>query len=253
MAKTATIASKAPRALSRRAVETDCMAAPQKNRKILAMSAAGDKSPVTVGDALAEQVEVRRGPSSPWVEMLHEFGAVDRAVYEAVARTPTGRLDGPMRQLSEAANNSRLWFGIAGVIALLGGRNGRRAALEGVVSIVVTSATVNLGFKNVHRRQRPQRALEQAFPERHVPMPKSTSFPSGHAASAFAFAYSIGRHVPALALPMRVLALGVAYSRVHTGVHYPGDVSVGSVIGAGTGAIVAGVFDRVPTGVHPRS
>ncbi len=213
------------------------------------MSGAGDKPPITVGDALAEQVEVRRGPASPWVEALHEFGAVDRAVYEAVARTPTGMLDGPMRRLSEAANYSRLWLGLAGVIALLGGQHGRRAALEGVVSIAVTSATVNLGIKKVHRRRRPQRSTEQAFPGRHVPMPKSTSFPSGHAASAFAFAYSVGRHVPALALPMRVLALGVAYSRVHTGVHYPGDVSAGSIIGAGTGAIVAGVFDRLP----PRS
>jgi membrane-associated phospholipid phosphatase len=196
------------------------------------MSTAGGKPPITVGDALAEQVEVRRGPASPWVEALHEFGAVDRAVYEAVARTPTAMLDGPMRRLSEAANYSRLWLGLAGVIALLGGQHGRRA--------------VNLGIKKMHRRRRPQRSTEAAFPSRHVPMPKSTSFPSGHAASAFAFAYSVGRHVPALALPMRVLALGVAYSRVHIGVHYPGDVSVGSIIGAGTGAIVAGVFDRLP-------
>jgi membrane-associated phospholipid phosphatase len=218
------------------------------------MSAAGDKpseaarpvAPVTVGDALAEQVEVRRGPAFPWVEALHEFGALDRAVYDAVARTPTGRLDGPMRRLSEAANYSRLWLGFAGAIALVGGKRGRRAALEGVVSIAVTSATVNLGIKKVHRRRRPERGEVHPFPERNVPMPKSTSFPSGHAASAFAFAYSVGRHLPVLALPMRVLALGVAYSRVHIGVHYPGDVSVGSIIGAGTGAIVAGVFDHLP-------
>jgi membrane-associated phospholipid phosphatase len=208
--------------------------------------AAPPVKPVTVGDALAHQVEVRRGPASRWADALHEFGALDRAVYEAVARTPTGSLDGPMRRLSEAANYSRLWLGLAGAIALVGGKRGRRAALEGVVSIAVTSATVNLGIKKVHRRRRPERG-EIPFPERDVPMPKSTSFPSGHAASAFAFAYSIGRHLPMLAVPMRVLALGVAYSRVHIGVHYPGDVSVGSVIGAGTGAIVAGVFDRLPT------
>ncbi len=210
----------------------------------MVMLTIGDKTPITVGDALAQQVEVRRGPASPWVEALHELGALDLAVYDAVARTPTGALDGPMRRLSEAANYSRLWLGLAGVIAVFGGRKGRRAALEGVVSIGVTSATVNLGIKRIHRRRRPERAVVHPVPERHVPMPGSTSFPSGHAASAFAFAYSVGRHLPALALPMRMLALGVAYSRVHTGVHYPGDVSVGSIIGAGTGAMVAGVFDR---------
>src|SRR5919108_1902436 len=78
---------------------------------------------------------------------------------------------------------------------------------------------------------------------RHVPMPTSASFPSGHAASAFAFAYAVGRHLPGLAVPIRLLAAGVAYSRVHTGVHYPGDVVIGSVVGAGTGAMVAAAFD----------
>ena len=75
-------------------------------------------------------------------------------------------------------------------------------------------------------------------------MPGSTSFPSGHAASAFAFAYAVGRHLPALAVPIRLLAAAVAYSRVHTGVHYPGDVVIGSVTGAGTAAMVAAVADR---------
>jgi undecaprenyl-diphosphatase len=76
-------------------------------------------------------------------------------------------------------------------------------------------------------------------------VPASTSFPSGHAASAFAFAYAVGRHLPGLAVPVRLLAAGVAYSRVHTGVHYPGDVVVGSVTGAGTAAMVAAIFDRL--------
>jgi undecaprenyl-diphosphatase len=178
------------------------------------------------------------------VDALRDLGAVDRAVYEAVARTPTGHLDDPVRQLSAAADNSKLWLGIAAVVALAGGRRGRRAALEGVVAIGVTSATVNLGVKQVARRRRPDRDHPAAFEDRHVPMPGSTSFPSGHAASAFAFAYAVGRHLPVLALPVRLLAAAVAYSRVHTGVHYPGDVVIGSVTGAGTAAMVAAVADR---------
>jgi membrane-associated phospholipid phosphatase len=108
----------------------------------------------------------------------------------------------------------------------------------------VASVAVNLGVKNIARRRRPDRAVPALFHARHVPMPRSASFPSGHAASAFAFAYAIGRHLPALAVPIRLLAVAVAYSRVHTGVHYPGDVVVGSIVGAGTGAMVAAVFDR---------
>ena len=216
------------------------------------MSPGTDKPPDTVGDALARRVEARRGPASPWAEALRELGAVDRAVYQAVARTPTAALDGPVRRLSDAANHSRLWLGIAAAIALLGGGRGRRAALEGVVSIGVASATVNLGMKSLHQRRRPDRLEPGLFEARHVPMPQSTSFPSGHAASAFAFAYAVGRHLPGLAVPIRLLAGGVAYSRVHTGVHYPADVAVGSIVGAGTAAMVAAAFDRLPTGHRMR-
>jgi membrane-associated phospholipid phosphatase len=200
----------------------------------------------TVADALARRVVTRRrGPAAFRVaDGLRELGAVDRAVYEAVGRTPTGNLDVPVRRLSGAADKSRLWLGIAAVVAVAGGRRGRRAALEGVVAIGVTSATVNLGVKPVARRRRPERARPALFEDRHVPMPRSASFPSGHAASAFAFAYAVGRHLPVLAVPIRLLAAAVAYSRVHTGVHYPGDVVIGSVTGAGTAAMVAAVADR---------
>jgi len=177
----------------------------------------------TVADALARRVPARRrGPANLGLaEGLRELGAVDRAVYEAVARTPTGALDGPVRRLSGAADKSRLWLAIA-----------------------VTSATVNLGVKPIARRGRPDRAQPALFEGRHVPMPRSASFPSGHSASAFAFAYAVGRHLPVLAVPIRLLAVAVAYSRVHTGVHYPGDVVIGSVTGAGTAAMVAAVADR---------
>ena len=161
-----------------------------------------------------------------------------------MARTPTGTLDVPVRRLSGAADRSKLWLAIAAVVAVAGGHRGRRAALEGVVAIAVTSATVNLGVKPIARRRRPERAQPALFEDRHVPMPRSASFPSGHAASAFAFAHAVGRHLPGLAVPIRLLATAVAYSRVHTGVHYPGDVVIGSVTGAGTAAMVAAVADR---------
>jgi membrane-associated phospholipid phosphatase len=118
-------------------------------------------------------------------------------------------------------------------------------ALEGVLAIGATSATVNLGIKPLAHRRRPDRPDPAPFEARSVQMPESMSFPSGHSASAFAFAYAVGRHYPGLAVPIRLLAGGVAYSRVHTGVHYPGDVVLGSIMGAGTSAMVAGASDRL--------
>jgi undecaprenyl-diphosphatase len=72
-------------------------------------------------------------------------------------------------------------------------------------------------------------------------MPDSTSFPSGHSASAFAFAEGVSTAAPALGVPVRLLAVAVAYSRVHTGVHYPGDVVAGSLIGITAGEIASRV------------
>src|ERR1019366_4174409 len=81
---------------------------------------------------------------------------VDDAVYASIARTPTP--DRAMSALSHAANYSRLWIASAAALALLGGRPGRRAAGQGLVSVATTSAMVNLAVKRVGRRQRPDRA-----------------------------------------------------------------------------------------------
>jgi membrane-associated phospholipid phosphatase len=195
-----------------------------------------------MADAAAQRLEGHRDKAPPLATALRELDAVDQAMYAAIAKTPTLSLDEPLRRLSNAANNSRVWLGIAAALAALGGRRGRRAALEGAVAIGVTSATVNLLAKSIGR-PRPDREELDPFPSRAVPMPTSPSFPSRHAASAFAFSYAIGRHMPELAVPIRLLAGAVAYSRVHLGVHYPGDVT-GTMIGSGTAATLSSVGDR---------
>ena len=104
----------------------------------------------------------------------------------------------------------------------------------------VNSAVVNLPMKLASRRERPDRAAAGVPDERHVPMPTSTSFPSGHSASAFAFAGAVASSIPVLGAPLRGLAAAVAVlARVRTGVHYPGDVIVGSVVGATIGEATA--------------
>jgi undecaprenyl-diphosphatase len=89
----------------------------------------------------------------------------------------------------------------------------------------------NLVVKPLGQRGRPDRDLEGVPLVRQVPMPESSSFPSGHSAAAFAFATGVGHTMPRAAVPLRALAAIVAYSRVHTGVHYPGDVVAGALLG----------------------
>ncbi len=141
-------------------------------------------------------------------------------------------VDPAMSRLSRAANHSRLWLAIAVLLATFGRRFGKRAAVRGIASIAITSALTNLPAKLLAGRARPDTAL---VPEvrRLARVPTSTSFPSGHAASAFAFATAAALEHRQSRVPLFALATAVAYSRVHTGVHYPGDVLVGAAIGAG--------------------
>jgi undecaprenyl-diphosphatase len=168
---------------------------------------------------------------------------LDRALYVAVAESETPTLDDALRRLSLAADKSKLWFGVAAALALLGGPTGRRAAVRGVASIGVASGSVNLLFKPMARRGRPGRD-DDPLHARHVPMPSSTSFPSGHSASAFAFAEGVAASGPWTGMLLRLAATAVAESRVHCGVHYPGDVVAGSLIGITSGKVAASVVER---------
>ena len=133
--------------------------------------------------------------------------------------------------LSRAADHSVLWIAVS-VLLAAGGRRARSGAARGLAAIAVTSAVSNGLLKPVFRRQRP------GHPEPLVPRPGSFAFPSGHSASAFAFAAAVCWHVPALAPALGPLAGAVACSRVRTGVHHRADVVAGSVIGAAIGLAV---------------
>lgn len=186
--------------------------------------------------------EIRPGRhlvAGPTAELLHRLGRYDRTAYVAVARMRTPALDAPLSRLSHFANHSKPWFAIACVLAVFGGATGRRAAYTGVAAIGAASLVVNQPMKLLGDRPRPDRAGGEVPEGRWVPMPTSSSFPSGHSASALAFAVAVGDVVPALRVPLFAAGGTVAFSRVYTGVHYPGDVLVGAATGALLGRLVS--------------
>lgn len=69
-------------------------------------------------------------------------------------------------------------------------------------------------------------------------VPDAFSFPSGHTLHAVAFALAFSAYYPWTALVLWPLAAVVAMSRVVLGLHYPSDVLVGALVGAGTAALV---------------
>ena len=160
---------------------------------------------------------------------------LDRKLVRALSRLPGGGHDDFFRRLSASANQGRLWIGIAAGMALVPGKT-RRAALHGVLAQGVASAVTNVVFKTLLPRARPLPEHLPVFRFVH-PQPKSSSMPSGHSASAAAFALGVGLVRPAIGAALAPVAAGVAYSRVHTGAHWPSDVFFGSAIGAGAALV----------------
>lgn len=141
------------------------------------------------------------------------------------------------------------------VLPLFGGKRTRRFAtvLSGV--LVVNAALVAL-LKALVGRRRPYLVLE-GVRALVFEAPGGFSFPSGHAAGSFSFAtfaalvlvFGPGfREHPVrratLAVGLLVAATGVAMSRVALGVHFPGDVLAGAVLGGALGALGARIYLR---------
>ena len=166
----------------------------------------------------------------------HRFSAFDRRLIGALPQEQSRLLDQVLPALGRAADHSRLWLGLAGAMAAAPRRTTRRAALRGLASVTLASGAANLVGKSLVRRERPGPVDVPLL--RHLRRaPSSSSFPSGHAASAAAFATGVALENPYLALPVAALAAGVGASRVVTGVHYPTDVVAGAAVGVAAGLL----------------
>ena len=173
----------------------------------------------------------------------------DRRLHAYVGGLPLSPADRWLRRLSVAADHGKLWFVLATLLAVRGGRL-RRAALRGVAVQGLSSLVVNAVLKRIFGRVRPdmanlrtERALRRA--------PGTLSFPSGHSSSAAAFVTGVALEAPLVGAALAPVALGVGYSRVHVGVHYPGDVLAGLAVGTGLALALRRIGRAVPPGAPP--
>ncbi|WP_328601609.1 bifunctional phosphatase PAP2/diacylglycerol kinase family protein [Nocardia terrae] len=162
---------------------------------------------------------------------FRRVGHADRALTAAVAQLPPMPLDAGLLKLTRSADFGVLWLLIAGGLALRKGPR-RRAAVRGVAALGSAALIVDAGLKPLIGRRRPAADLLPGR-RRLSPAPTSSSFPSGHSAAAAAFATAVALESPTTALVLAPLAATVAYSRIHTGVHWGSDVLVGTAVGAG--------------------
>src|ERR1700712_4446984 len=160
---------------------------------------------------------------------------VDRAVHRAIVSVRPSRADPVLANLSGAANHGKLWFALAGALAL-NGADSRRAAIRGLASLGIASAAANLVGKSLVGGSRPEISTVP-LARRMLKTPTSGSFPSGHTASAVAFVAGVALEQPLAGAALTPLALTVGYSRLHVGAHWFSDVLGGAVIGVGAASL----------------
>jgi len=102
------------------------------------------------------------------------------------------------------------------------------------VALGIESAVVNGGIKSLFKRRRP---VPQTPRPLHLRIPRTSSFPSGHASSAFLAATILADRDPHLKAVYYGLATLVATSRIHVRIHHASDVVAGTVLGLGLGKL----------------
>ncbi len=135
-------------------------------------------------------------------------------------------LDGLFVALSRLGYAGLIWVALA-LVAAIAWR--RPAVVVTVAAAVWLADLAAFGIKEATGRPRP--FVDSPDPEPLILGVVSDSFPSGHAATSFAGAVTLARFLPGRWPVLLALAVGIAFSRVYVGVHYPVDVLGGALLG----------------------
>ena len=170
--------------------------------------------------------------------MLAALDHVDAAACAWVVGHRVHALDGIVWLLSTIARGGLLFVAIAAIISLQ--RRRWSELLAAGTAILISAVLIDHILKPVAGRERPF----ERMPAIDVigSRPQNGSFPSGHAGNGFAGAVVLTHVAPRGAPLWWSVAAAVAYSRVYLGVHYPGDVIAGALLGAAIGAVVSGIL-----------
>src|SRR3954464_656209 len=143
----------------------------------------------------------------------------DARLHALVGTIPASPADRWLRRLSNAANHGRIWIAFA---VLLGLKKGslRRGAIRGLGSLSVSSLLVNVVLKRIFGRVRPDMANLQTH-RRLRREPGTLSFPSGHSASAAAFAAGVAMENSLAGTALAPGAAAAGYSPGPPGRHHP--------------------------------
>ena len=132
---------------------------------------------------------------------------------------------------------------IAAVVILLIKPKTRKLGMMCGAALVVNLVICNLILKLAVARVRPYETIEGL--ELIVGKAYDWSFPSGHSSGGFAVGTVIFMETKKrVGVPVLILALLIALSRLYVGIHYPTDVLFGAIIGTVIGCVTCLILRR---------
>jgi membrane-associated phospholipid phosphatase len=184
------------------------------------------------------------GPTTPGADHLGEWVARFDERADALLERLRGRPlpDLVFRTASAVGDFSTLWHLTGGLRTLTDSSRRQQAlALSGLLA--AESLLVNQGVKRLFHRQRPTETGDHGL---EVRRPSTSSFPSGHASSAFFAATILATWDRPRKAPLWFgVAAVVATSRAYVRIHHASDVVGGAVLGLGLGLIARPLVRRL--------
>lgn len=165
--------------------------------------------------------------------LLHLDVSLTRSIFNAIPHNQF--FDTIFIFLSLVGNSIFAWLIIMGIIIFLEERKDKRFIIYFLISFLATALLVNIVLKNIYDRPRPpvMASVHQSFT-----CPTDFSFPSGHAAAAFASAVILSAFDRKRRAAYYTIASLISLSRIYLGCHYFFDVTAGGTIGATISYIV---------------
>lgn len=150
-------------------------------------------------------------------------------------------LDAVLVFITHLGDGGAIW--IAAGVLMLFFKKTRKAGVFVLLGLLGSLLINNTILKNLFDRTRPFVAMNELVAL--IPPPHGSSFPSGHTASSFVAAFMMGRYIPKWGKYSYILAVLIAVSRCHVGVHYPTDVLFGALSGVLIGLLVSFIFEKL--------
>lgn len=153
---------------------------------------------------------------------------LDERAFRAVNGLGDARVDRAFRGITELGS---IWASV-GAASVLAAWGRRRAAGRGLAAASL-AWLAGQGMKRLFERPRPYEA-DARDTRLLIGPPRAAAFPSSHPAVLLAFVTVAGREAglgPSARAALAALAGAVGLSRVVVGVHYPGDVVGGLLLG----------------------